>query len=85
MLLACNMPGPHFRGLAATRVTVQGSTFDVRMRGELAEAIRINPEYAPRFDPIRRRAGIAMARVSGCTVKEVRGDQAQATGVLDCS
>ncbi|KIN78378.1 hypothetical protein [Sulfitobacter mediterraneus] len=81
---ACNTAGPHFRGLPATRITVEGSTFDVRVRGELAEAIRINAEYAPRFGPIQRRAGIAMAQVSGCTVKEVRGDQAQATGILDC-
>ena len=52
--------------------------------GELAEAQRINPEYAPRFGPIRLRAGFAMAEVSGCKVKEVRGDQALATGLLDC-
>jgi hypothetical protein len=84
MLSACNTAGPHFRGLPATRITVEGSTFDVRVRGELAEAIRINAEYAPRFGPIQRRAGIAMAQVSGCTVKDVRGDQAQATGILDC-
>ena len=84
VLSACNTAGPHFRGLPATRVTVEGSTFDVRVRDELAEAIRINAQYAPRFGPIRERAGVAMAQVSGCKVKEVRGDQAQATGVLDC-
>ena len=54
----------------------------MRVRGELAEAIRTNSEYAPRFSPIRERAGLAM--VSGCEVKEVRGDQAQATGILRC-
>ncbi|MDF1726725.1 MAG: hypothetical protein P1U53_03145 [Sulfitobacter sp.] len=84
LLAACNTPGPHFRGLPATTVTVQGSTFDVRVRDELAEAIRTNSEYAPRFGPIRDRARIAMAQVSGCRVKEVRGDQAQAIGILDC-
>lgn len=84
LLSACNTAGPHFRGLPATRVTVEGSTFDVRVQENLAEAIRINPQYAPRFGPIRQRAGQAMAMVSGCTVKEVRGDQAQATGLLDC-
>lgn len=84
LLAACNTPGPHFRGLPATQVTVQGSTFEVRVRGELAEAIRTNTEYAPRFSPVRERAGIAMAQVSGCVVKEVRGDQALATGILDC-
>lgn len=84
VLTSCNTAGPHFRGLEATTVTVDGSTFDVRVRGELAEAIRTNAEYAPRFGPIRERAGRAMAMVSGCEVKEVRGDQAQATGILRC-
>jgi hypothetical protein len=65
-------------------VTVDGSTFDVRVRGELAEAIRTNMEYAPRFGVIRERAGRAMAMVSGCEVREVRGDQALATGILRC-
>lgn len=84
LLSACNTAGPHFRGLPATTVTVDGSTFDVRVRGDLAEAIRTNTEYAPRFGPIRDRAGQAMAMVSGCEVKEVRGDQALATGILRC-
>ncbi len=81
----CNTAGPHFRGIPATTVTVDGSTFDVRVRDDLAEAIRTNSEYAPRFGPIRARAGRAMAIVSGCEVLEVRGDQSQATGVLRCA
>jgi hypothetical protein len=84
LLAACNAPGPHFRDLPATRVSVADSVFDVRVRGELAEALRINPQYAPRLGVIRNRAAHAMAAVSGCRVKEVRGDQAMATGVLDC-
>jgi hypothetical protein len=77
LFVACNTAGPHFRGLPPTTVTVDGSTFDVRVKGKLAEAIRTNSEYAPRFGPIRERAGRAMAMVSGCEVKEVRGDQSQ--------
>ncbi|WP_299295029.1 hypothetical protein [uncultured Tateyamaria sp.] len=83
-LAACNSAGPYFRGLPATTVTVDGSTFDVRVNGRLAEAIRTNVEYAPRFGPIRTRAKYAMEQVSGCPVKEVRGDQAQITGILKC-
>ncbi|WP_299286625.1 hypothetical protein [uncultured Tateyamaria sp.] len=83
-LAACNTPGPHFRGLPATTVTVDGSTFDVRVNGRLAEALRTNMEYAPRFGPIKARAAKAMEMVSGCPVKEVRGDQALATGILKC-
>ena len=84
VLAACNTAGPRFRGLPARTVTIDGSTFDVRVNGRLAEAIRTNAEYAPRFGPIKDKAGQAMQLVSGCKVKEVRGDQAVATGVLDC-
>ncbi len=83
-LAACNTAGPYFRGLPATTVTVDGSTFDVRVNGDLAEAIRTNVQYAPRFGPVRDHASKAMQMVSGCDVKEVRGDQAVATGILDC-
>ena len=83
-LSACNTAGPQFRGLPATQVTIDGSTFDVRVRDNLAEAIRVNVEYAPRFGPIKDRARRAMAQVSGCEVIKVGGDQAQATGVLKC-
>lgn len=80
----CNAPNPHFRGVPATRITVDGSVFDVRVGANLAEAVRINSEYAPRFGPILTRAGFAMATVSGCRVKGVLGDQALATGLLVC-
>lgn len=83
-LAGCNQPGPHFRDLPATRISVDGSVFDVRVRAEVAEAMRINPEYAPRFGPIKGRAAFAMEAVSGCKVIKVLGDQALATGVLAC-
>ncbi|QFT57852.1 hypothetical protein FIU94_03355 [Sulfitobacter sp. THAF37] len=83
-LVGCNSPSPEFSGAAPTRVTVEGSTFDVRLRDGRAEAIRVNMQYAPRFGPIRAQAGAAMAMVSGCRVVEVTGDQAQAFGRLDC-
>jgi hypothetical protein len=83
-LSACNAPSPLFREVTATRVTVDNSVFDVRVRGTLAEAIRINPQYAPRFGPIRDQVAFAMAQVSGCLVTDVLGDQAQATGLLVC-
>ncbi len=83
-LVACTDPSPHFHGVNATRVHVEGSTFDIRVRGNLAEAIRINPQYAPRLGPLRQQAEQAMAVVSGCAVTGVLGDQALMTGVLDC-
>lgn len=83
-LAACNAPSPHFSAVPATRIAVNGSIFYVRVRGTLAEAVRVTPQYAPRFGPIRYRAGLAMALVSGCSVTTVLGDQAQAVGRLDC-
>ena len=84
LLAACNTPGPEFRGLAATQVTVAGSVFDVRVRDDRAEAIRVNAQYAPRIGPIHARAAFAMQRVSGCRVGRMAGDQAQATARLHC-
>ena len=49
-----------------------------------AEAVRLNPQYAPRLGPIGDRAAFAMAQVSGCRVTGVLGDQVVITGVLDC-
>ena len=83
-LTGCATPSPHFRSVPATRIEVDGSVFDVRVRGNLAEAVRVNPQYAPRFGPIRARAGFAMEQVSGCRVLVVSGDQAMATGTLSC-
>jgi hypothetical protein len=84
LLAACNAPSPHFTDVPPKRLVVDGSTFDVRVKRPLAEAVRVNPEYAPRFGPIRARAAFAMARVSGCKVVEVTGDQALALGKLEC-
>lgn len=82
--MGCNTSGPHFNGIEATRITVDGSTFDVRVQRRLAEAIRVNAEYAPRLGPIATRAGRAMELVSGCLVVQIRGDATQTTGILDC-
>ncbi len=84
MLAACGGPTPYFRGIPASTVTVEGSTFDVRRKGDLAEAIRTNSQYAPRMGPIARRAELAMEQVTGCRVSEIRGDQAVILGKLDC-
>lgn len=83
-LAACNSPSPVFRGVAPTRVTVDGSTFDVRVKGFHAEAMRMNAQYAPRFGIIEDRAAQAMRQVSGCEVTKVTGDQALALGKLKC-
>lgn len=85
LLASCATETRHFRGVDPVRVTVDGSRFEIRLRGNLAEAIRINPQYAPRLGPLRARAGFAMAQVSGCQVTGVLGDQSVLTGILECS
>ena len=83
-LVGCDTAGPHFGDVPATRLSIDGATFDVRVNGRLAEAIRVNPQYAPRLGALAPRAARAMQIVSGCEVTEVRGDAAQITGILDC-
>lgn len=83
-LAACGGPSAHFKGIAPVRIAVSDSVFDVRVRGNLAESIRVNPQYAPRLGPIADRAAIAMAQASGCKVTSVLGDQALQIGQLDC-
>lgn len=84
LLASCATATPHFKGVSPTRVDIDGSLFDVRVRGNLAEAVRVNGQYAPRLGPIRQRAGMAMAQVSGCEVLDVLGDSAVTTGILGC-
>lgn len=84
LLAGCAAPSPYFAGRPATRVEVGGSVFNVRVRGLLAEATRVNAQYAPRFGPVRQRAAAAMAQVSGCPVLDVIGDAAVALGILGC-
>jgi len=84
LLASCATETRHFRGVDPVRVTVDGSSFDIRLRGNLGEAVRVNPQYAPRLGPLRARAGFAMEQVSGCTVTGVLGDQAVMTGILEC-
>ncbi|MEP5729044.1 MAG: hypothetical protein ABJL67_06690 [Sulfitobacter sp.] len=84
LLCACNTPDRAFQGVPATRLLVDGSIFDVRVRDRHAEAIRINPQYAPRLGPIGFRAATAMQQVSGCVVVDIKGDAARITARLDC-
>ncbi|KXF91684.1 hypothetical protein AT574_05800 [Phaeobacter inhibens] len=81
---ACDTASPHFRGQAVQRIKVESSVFEVRLRGSLAEAVRVNPQYAPRLGPIRKRAQRAMELASGCPVRDVLGDQAVLVGRLNC-
>ncbi len=83
-LAACGTPHPEFAGVAPVRMAVAGSVFDIRVKGTRAEAIRLNPQYAPRGAAIMPLGGLAIEKVSGCRIRRMTGDQAQMAAWLDC-
>ncbi|MDU8927554.1 hypothetical protein RXV86_09175 [Alisedimentitalea sp. MJ-SS2] len=83
-LAACNTPSPGFRGVEPVRITIGQSTFDVRVDGNRAEAIRLNREWAPRLEAVAPRAVAAIEKVSGCSVAKLGGDQALIEARLKC-
>ena len=84
ILAACDTPGPRFRGVDPVRISVGKSTFDVRVDGTRAQAIRVNMEWAPRPAAVAPRAVVAIEKVSGCRVARLDGDQAVILAKLDC-
>ncbi|MBL4766908.1 MAG: hypothetical protein JKY94_04235 [Rhodobacteraceae bacterium] len=84
LLGACDSPSAHFRDSPATRVSVGKSVFDVRVRGNIAESIRVNVQYAPRLGRMAGLATRAMRQVSGCEVEHVLGDASVQLGLLNC-
>ena len=84
LIAACNSPHPRFHGVEPVRISIGQSLFDVRVKGRAAEAIRVNPEWAPRMEAVAPRAIMAIETVSGCTVTRLDGDQAQAFARLEC-
>jgi hypothetical protein len=81
---ACSHPSPAFYGVAPVRVSVGQSTFDVRIAGQHAQAIRLSREWAPRTITVAPRAAAAIAAASGCAVPRLWGDQALIEAALVC-
>lgn len=84
LLAACDTPSPAFWNAPVQKVEVDGSYFDIRHQGEVAEAIRVNAESRPMIGVIARKAELAMEQATGCTVKTMQGDVAILKGGLDC-
>ena len=76
LLAACNTPSPGFYGGEPVRMHLGGSTFDIRVKGRRAEAIRLNMEWAPRLSSVGEKAVLAIEKVSGCEVARLKGDAA---------
>lgn len=85
-LTACSSSHPAFMGVEAQVIEVQGSTFQVRIRDQAAEAIRTNFEYVPKIGDTFPKAKIAMEIASGCSVvpDSMKGDPALMVAKLKC-
>ncbi|WP_418594589.1 hypothetical protein [Ponticoccus sp. (in: a-proteobacteria)] len=83
-LAACDAAEPGFRGAERVVSRVEGSTFTLRIRGDMAEAIRTSPEAFPLFRTVARRAAIAAQVKTGCRADWVQGDPAMMLIGLAC-
>ena len=85
---ACSSNSMHFSGIEPKRVTVLGSTFDLRrQRGtvDMVQVVRVNLEYAPRLSQqLGRRAETAVEMTYGCPVARINGDAAVMIAYLKC-
>ena len=86
LLAACDGPAPAMMGADATRMSIDGVDFTIRIRGDRAEAIRTNMMSNPSIGSVYPRALQAMEEVSGCRVRQdsLRGDVAVMRADLDC-
>ncbi len=87
VLASCDSPHPAFAGVAKKTITVQGSVFHVRIKGDQAEAIRTNFERIPKIGETFPKAAAAIEQASGCRVRpnSLTGDPARMTALLDCN
>lgn len=83
-LAACDAAGPGFRGADKVVRRIEGSTFTLRFRGDMVEAIRTSPEAFPRFQSVARKAALAAQAESGCRADWVQGDPAMMLIGLSC-
>lgn len=83
-LAACDAAGPGFRGTEKVVRRVEGSTFTLRFRGDMVEAIRTSPEAFPLFQTVARKATVAAQAETGCRADWVQGDQSMVLIGLAC-
>ena len=86
-LAACDSPHPAFNAMQRQTITVQGSTFQVRIRSDIAEAIRTNFEFNPKSRAVFPKATKAIEIASGCKVVpgSMEGDPALVRARIDCA
>ena len=69
LLGGCNTPPIGFPGTTPTRIAIDQSEFDVRIKGDRAHALRLNREFAPNIGFVASRAAQAFRHVSRCQFK----------------
>ncbi len=79
------MGGPGFRGVEPIRTEYGGSTFLLRVQGNIVEATRTNPEMLPRFETVAKKAGLAAQRQTGCKAAWIEGDAAMMLIGMSCN
>ena len=86
-LAACNTPTLGYFGIAPVTVTFDGSTFDIRRRGDTVQGIRTSPEAFPDRGDIAVRFGRAVQQATGCDPipQTLAGDTALLTIRVDCA
>ena len=84
LLAGCAAPVDEFRGVPGARASVDGSEFMIYRKGDQAQSVRTNVQYAPQIGPLAGRAAVAMQQVTGCRVKYMAGDAAILVGELSC-
>jgi hypothetical protein len=86
VVLGCSSPGLEYAGTAPTRVDVNGRVFEVYVKGDRSQAIRVNREWGARQEDVLADARIAIERASGCAVDEddIRGDVTLVNATLSC-
>ncbi len=84
---ACGNSHPAFMSVQAQVIKVQGSTFEVRVKADEAQAIRTNFEFVPKIGDTFPKAAQAMEIASGCAVvpSSMKGDPALMVAKLNCS
>ncbi|MBP1806143.1 hypothetical protein [Rubellimicrobium aerolatum] len=85
-LAGCDTPSAGFVGTEPVPVRIGPSSFDIRVKGDRAEAIRTNTEVGSTFASIAPRAALAMEQASGCKVvpTTVEGDASMVRATLGC-
>lgn len=85
LLAACDAATTGLRDVPAVPQQIDGASFAVYRKGDLAQAVRTNRQFAPRIGPLAGQAAVAMQQATGCKVTDLAGDAAVLTGRLDCS